>query len=151
MPPRFPASPPHYRRFRHFFPSLSTRILEKSVAFSDCFWRSTMRAGGSNTYPYGRCEDPDGVNSRWAILHRVWQAGGRVYRACLDDRIMLSKAASSVRYQRSHYGRCSEVIAIPSWQGCIYTPSNIYKKSNPQHPWLWRFRFVVYQQHFYKA
>jgi hypothetical protein len=37
--------------------------------------------------------------------------------AGLADRIILSKAASSVRYQRSLPDRCSEVIAIPSWQG----------------------------------
>ena len=34
-------------------------------------------------------------------------------------RIMLSKAMGGVYYQRSLPGRCSEVIAIPSWKGRI--------------------------------
>ena len=38
-------------------------------------------------------------------------------------RIMLSKAMSSVCYERSHPGR---------YPGGIVIPSNIYKKSNPQ-------------------
>ena len=58
----------------------------------------------------------------WIFVEPFWAGSGRLReesRACLDDIIMLSKATSSVRYQRSHSDRCSEVIGIPSWQGRI--------------------------------
>ena len=58
----------------------------------------------------------------WIFVEPFWAGSDRLEkesRACVDDRIILSKAASSVRYQRSLPDRGSEVIAIPSWKGRI--------------------------------
>ena len=58
----------------------------------------------------------------WIFVEPFWAGSDRLEkesRACLDDRIMLSKAMGGVYYQRSLPDRCSEVIAIPSWKGCI--------------------------------
>ena len=58
----------------------------------------------------------------WAFVEPSWAGSGRLEEesgAGLADRIMLSKTASSVCYQRGLPDRCSEVIATPSWKGCI--------------------------------
>ena len=83
-------------------------------------------------------QNKPGRSSR-AVLHSgpvkpggFWWDPGQAARPgpmpSLSWTIMLSKAMSSVCCQRSLPDRCSEVIAIPSWQEYIHIPSSIYKK-----------------------
>jgi hypothetical protein len=64
--------------------------------------------------------------------------------------IMLSKAMSSVRYERSHPDRRPGGIAVPSNIWGSQCPAASTKKAIRSIPRLWIFPFVVFQQHFYK-
>ena len=69
----------------------------------------------------------------WIFVGRFWAGSGWLEEepgAGLADRIMLSKAMSSVRYQRSHPGRYHDAICDPRRHTGASTLSNIYKKSN---------------------
>ena len=62
----------------------------------------------------------------WIFVEPFWAGSGRLEEelgAGLDDRIMLSKATSSVRDQRSHSGRYVDTmipVAIPAGSRHIY-------------------------------
>jgi hypothetical protein len=115
-------------KLSHLFPSLSQSISSKICSFPDCL-EIQHAALGSNTYLAGTYEEA--AADELSLDHPVQGLTG--WRKSLEQteagRIMLSKAMSSGCYERSLPDRYYEVIAIPTWQRCIYISVASTKKA----------------------